>query len=258
MTRQILVAFTAMCMLAMAYGQSPPKIVKFSPDGGGMWEPYTENSKHYVYYRSKDHPERTISGVWSASSHHVPKRTWVISELCYVLEGRVVLTDKLGKDSVFGPGEVFFIPRGTEMSWKSSNDVKLYYWEFEPDAPSRVAANEDSKFFKLDPAGASVGGLKTASSGRSKEAVFYSGSDGSTLGVWETEPTSYDSPARRYAEVMIILKGEVTLSTPDGWSEKFRAGDVALIPKGISYHWTSDAVSKYWLSFDNTNSDNTQ
>jgi uncharacterized cupin superfamily protein len=54
----------------------------------------------------------------------------------------------------------------------------------------------------------------------------------------------------KYAELMIFLKGNVTLTTPDGQTERFKAGDVALVPRGIEYKWSSDLTRKFWVIFD--------
>ena len=49
---------------------------------------------------------------------------------------------------------------------------------------------------------------------------------------------------------MVFLKGTVTLTTPDGQTERFAPGDVALVPKGIEYKWSSDTARKFWVIFD--------
>ncbi len=54
----------------------------------------------------------------------------------------------------------------------------------------------------------------------------------------------------KYAELMIFLKGNVTLTTPDGQAERFKAGDGALVPRGIEYKWGSDLTRKFWVIFD--------
>jgi uncharacterized cupin superfamily protein len=43
----------------------------------------------------------------------------------------------------------------------------------------------------------------------------------------------------------------VTLTTPNGQTERFMAGDVALVPKGIEYKWSSNTTRKFWVIFDN-------
>jgi uncharacterized cupin superfamily protein len=48
----------------------------------------------------------------------------------------------------------------------------------------------------------------------------------------------------------VFLSGNVTLTTRAGQEERFKAGEVALVPKGIDYKWSSDTTRKYWVIFD--------
>jgi uncharacterized cupin superfamily protein len=49
---------------------------------------------------------------------------------------------------------------------------------------------------------------------------------------------------------MVFLKGSVSLVEKNGREQKFEAGEVAFVPKGIEYKWKSDTVRKYWVIFD--------
>jgi uncharacterized cupin superfamily protein len=49
---------------------------------------------------------------------------------------------------------------------------------------------------------------------------------------------------------MVFLDGEVTLSTVDGTSQAFKAGDVAQVPKGVAHKWSSGRLRKCWVIFD--------
>jgi uncharacterized cupin superfamily protein len=94
-------------------------------------------------------------------------------------------------------------------------------------------------------------GVELKGSGRTREHEYYSGADGSSVGVWETAP--YTSPSfhkTTYAELMVFLSGNTTLTTPDGQEERFKAGEAALVPAGIEYKWSSDTVRKFWVIFD--------
>jgi uncharacterized cupin superfamily protein len=74
---------------------------------------------------------------------------------------------------------------------------------------------------------------------------------GSSVGVWETAGfTSSKFGAAHYCELMVFLDGEVTLSTPDGNSQTFKAGDIAPVPKGAPHKWSSGKVRKFWVIFD--------
>ena len=113
-----------------------------------------------------------------------------------------------------------------------------------------VAPQATPTFFRLETDGPAGRGL--SGKGRTKEYEYYTAPEGSSAGVWETPPfTAPNFHLTKYAELMVFVKGNVTLTTPDGQTERFKAGDVALVPKGIEYKWSSDTVRKLWVIFDN-------
>jgi len=172
------------------------------------------------------------------------------TEFIYILEGAVTLADKSGREETFKVGDAVLIPRGTEFQWKKTDNLKEYWVIFDREAPGTPAPQGTPTFFKLDRNGPPGKGL--AGTGRTKEHEYYSGADGSSVGVWETQPhTSPNFHKTKYAELMLFLSGNVTLTTPDGQTEKFKAGEVAFVPKGIEYKWSSDTTRKYWVIFDN-------
>jgi uncharacterized cupin superfamily protein len=87
---------------------------------------------------------------------------------------------------------------------------------------------------------------------RTKYHTYYETADEKqSVGVWETKPhTSADFRETKYAELMVFLKGSVSLIEKNGREQTFEAGEVALVPKGIEYKWKSDTVRKYWVIFD--------
>src|SRR5262249_55526584 len=93
-------------------------------------------------------------------------------------------------------------------------------------------------------------GMTAAPDGKTKGHEYYKGIDNSVVGVWETQPMKTDFFDTRHAELMMFLKGNVTLTTADGQVEHFKAGDVALVPKGIKYKWESETARKYYVIFD--------
>jgi uncharacterized cupin superfamily protein len=125
------------------------------------------------------------------------------------------------------------------------------YWViFDREGPTTPAPKSPPTFFRLEADGPAGKGL--TDSGRTREYEYYAGADGSSVGVWETQPyTAPNFHKTKYAELMVFLKGNVTLTTPTGQMERFKAGEVALVPKGIEYKWSSDTTRKFWVIFDN-------
>ena len=232
--------------------QTGSRILRFEPNGpagAGLKGNDRDSSKIYHYYKSKA-DERVAAGIWSSPDFSGKLHKANNTEFIHILEGAVTLFDKSGREETFKAGDSVVIPRGAEFQWKKTDNLKEYWVIFDREGPSTPAAKGTPTFFKLDRNGPPGKGL--AGTGRTKEHEYYSGADGSSVGVWETQPhTSPNFHKTKYAELMVFLSGNVTLTTPDGQTEKFKAGEVALVPKGIEYKWSSDTTRKFWVIFDN-------
>jgi uncharacterized cupin superfamily protein len=261
-TRQtLLLSLGALSCLASAYAQTPIKVLRFEPDGPGgkgLSEPWgkvsgtgDQRAISYRYYQSPTSKE--AAGVWATQSAHDGIHRATNTEFFYLNAGRVTLQDKSGREETFQAGDAVLFPRGTEFAWKHSENVKEYFvvFDFDP-AGGGTATNEADRptFMKLDPNGPPGKGLPTESMG-GREYKYYSGPTGSSVGVWETDGfESKKFSVAKYSEFMVILSGAVTLSSPDGSSETFKAGDVALVPRGAQSKWSSGKIKKFWVAFD--------
>jgi len=66
------------------------------------------------------------AGLWSAEPHVLYIDSYPWDEVCFILEGAVIL--HLGDDvEAFGPGEAFAIARGTECTWEQPGPVRKVY-----------------------------------------------------------------------------------------------------------------------------------
>ena len=250
MKPQMLAVLAAVMFAAAANAQDQPKIIRLSPNGAGAWEQGQGTTKTFSYYKSKADP-RMAAGVWASNEPGGKPRKATFTEFIHILEGSVVFEDKTGAETTFKAGDSVVIPRGTEFAWKKSNDMKEYWVIFDRQAEGIAPPQGAPMFFKLTADGPAGKGLAANKNGRTKEHEYFAGADGSSVGVWETAPnTSADFHETKYAELMLFLSGNVTLSTPDGQVERFKAGDAALVPKGIRYKWSSDTVRKFWVIFD--------
>jgi uncharacterized protein len=73
------------------------------------------------------------AGVWSAT-----RGCWRInyseSEFCHLLQGRVVLTNLMGRRWEFATGDSFVVPAGFVGSWEVLEDCRKVYAIFEQSA----------------------------------------------------------------------------------------------------------------------------
>lgn len=63
------------------------------------------------------------AGLWSADAHVVEIDSYPCDEVCFILEGTVIL--HVGDDTqTFGPGDAFAIARGTACTWEQPGPVR--------------------------------------------------------------------------------------------------------------------------------------
>ena len=260
--RNTLLALTAGSMMTVIIcAQTPSSIVRYEPNGPGGAGLVGADSKtsarddwkatSYYYYKSTLNP-KVSSGIWETANFHAPLHTTKSTEFIHLLQGTITLADASGKEEVFHAGDNLLIPRGTEVQWKKTENVKEYWalFDFVP-AEEAAAASEGPQptVIRLAPDGPA--GKDLTAHGTTKSYKYLVCADKSFVGVWETEPmTSPDFHSNKYTELMVFLSGKVTLSTPSGQAETFHAGDVALVPRGTQYKWSSDTARKFYAIFD--------
>jgi uncharacterized cupin superfamily protein len=259
MKRACCCSLVAVLSLANLWAQEAPKIVKFQPNGPsgkGLTEPYGTGAGKgliYQYYASKAN-KGVAAGIFESADYIDPMHKSTNSEFIALIKGSFTLQDKSGREETFKAGDTLLIPRGTEFAWKHSENVKEYWVVFDFNPPSGVptaqtASKAAPTFIRFEadgPAGKGLGPIPNA-----REYKYYSGPNGSSAGVWETDQLkSPNFHKAQLSELMVILKGSVTLSAPDGYSEIFNGGDVVLVPRGVDYKWNSGKVRKFWLDFD--------
>ena len=70
-------------------------------------------------------------------------------------------------------------------------------------------------------------------------------------GVWECTPHELKPSAYDVDEFMLVLEGSIIIEHESGQSERFRAGDAFIIPKGTPCTWKQDEyVRKYYAIHD--------
>jgi hypothetical protein len=238
-------AFLLMSVLAGA--DNAPSIIRFSPSGPlGVGLRGDEKSREHVYYTSAQDQD-VQAGVWEAEPYTSGPHQTKYSEFMLLLEGSVTLVGKDGREETFRKGDALLVPRGAEFTWKQTEKVKKYWVIFDR---SEEVAQAAPAVVRLSPDGPVGKGL--SGEGRTQYHTYYQTPDEKqSVGVWETKPhESAEFRMTKYAELMVFLKGNVSLLEKNGSEQKFQAGDVALVPRGIEYKWKSDTVRKYWVIFD--------
>ena len=179
-------------------------------------------------------------------------------EYVRVLEGSVVLTSSQGERQSYETGDAFLVPVGWTGTWEMPTRFRELIiidrkgWEavetmiatlFGADLelstgqtrvlPLLTASLKKAPLDDLPPwpqevvlSGANKHGQKVLHSGNVVAALY--GAEAARLSV--SEPFPYD-------EYVLVLSGEVTLTSEAGQSQTFGAGDSFLVPKGWTGIW---------------------
>ena len=51
-------------------------------------------------------------------------KDWPIDEFMHILEGQVQITDESGASKVYGPGDMFVMPKGFNGTWRQLSPIK--------------------------------------------------------------------------------------------------------------------------------------
>jgi len=84
---------------------------------------------------------------------------------------------------------------------------------------------------------------------REMNHTFFKTADESTLsGVWVCAPCKEEIESYPVHEMMTVVSGSVTVTTPEGQSETFTAGDTFFIPKGTKCTWhITETLRKFYM-----------
>jgi uncharacterized cupin superfamily protein len=93
---------------------APERMVTGSPCHTKTWNHYTDPTGQF------------FAGIWS-SDVGAFRVSCTEEEFCFLLEGRVRLTDSRGASREFGQGSAFVIPAGFEGVWETLEPAKKIY-----------------------------------------------------------------------------------------------------------------------------------
>ncbi len=71
-------------------------------------------------------------GMWDSTAFESQMKPFPCHEFVQLLEGDVVITEGNGTSHAFSAGDAFFIPMGTECSWRTTGYIKKFYSILDP------------------------------------------------------------------------------------------------------------------------------
>lgn len=192
----------------------------------------------------RDDKSGLSAGIWEAEANLGRWMNWPVDEFVMVLEGQVVIVE-VGRESVFGPGDSFIIPKGCRCIWNQCGYFKKFM--VMSSGPHLAAGSGVPQVIAIDPhvalapfAPPSASLLLSPVPTQHAHDYFEDATGQFTIGVWDT--TGYtrkliDFPRH---ELMHLLEGSVTFTDDKGSTRTFNAGDTFFVPLGTPNAWTSE------------------
>jgi uncharacterized cupin superfamily protein len=183
-------------------------------------------------------------GVWEAEANLGRWMEWPVHEFMIILAGEVV-TVEADRETVIGPGESFFIPKGRRCIWNQAGYVKKIMVMF--DGPPGPSADSVKPIVKIDPNVAlgpssppSADILDSPVPTQNAHEYFADATGQFTLGVWETTGYHRKLIASPRHELMHLLEGVVSFSDDQGRTQSFKPGETFFVPQGAPNSWKSE------------------
>lgn len=92
----------------------------------------------YNYF--SNYTGQLTAGVWECTPYTSQIDSYPVDEFCFILSGKVVITDADGRAETFKSGECFVIPKGLKCTWHMPETVRKFYVIFEDKGGAQQAA----------------------------------------------------------------------------------------------------------------------
>ncbi|HRA53750.1 MAG TPA: cupin domain-containing protein [Thermoflexales bacterium] len=164
-----------------------------------------------------------------------------------LVKGRLTLAGA-GEDAGLIAGQVAVrVNAGVALSWEADDACEIVVISHLAIAGEDALSRVDLRS-AMSPSVSPQASVLLSEAPQCRNAVLRDAS-GLTYGLWEATPYARRGVVMAFSEVMYLLEGSVTLSTPDGRAFTFAAGDVLLAPEGAELAWESPkTVQKFYLS----------
>jgi uncharacterized cupin superfamily protein len=233
-----------------------PAVIRF--DATAALEPFPDFPESEISSGARDHrghlwvDDTTYglsAGVWETEANLGRWMQWPVHEFMIILDGEVVMFEPDG-ETVIGPGESFFIPKGRRCVWNQSGYAKKFMLIF--DDTSGLPVDGSSPILKVDP-GVLLQPIESQRDDTPRSAVplqrhhqyFEDGTGQLSVGVGETMERRRDFNRSECHELVHVLRGDVIVGDEDGGIRTFTEGDTFLVPLGASGSWESEGTSRF-------------
>ncbi len=239
------------------------KLNPYAPGGEGLetWDPIPPEgliSGAPVQRGVMVHDSNGLQvGTWDCTAMTTKMEPYSVHEFMLLLEGDVTIVDEAGNEETIYAGQPFFLPKGFTCSWRQPGYIRKFFLIL--DQADGAAESDPAKLAvaRPEPYGPPEGlreiALNAADFSTPKpvqrQHLVYESADGKIqAGTWDA--TAYERPITpsKRSEIMCILEGSVTMTSPHG-EQTFHAGDSFFLPLGAPNGWRSEGyVRKFFCA----------
>ena len=214
---------------------------KIDPSTLASGEPVQRGHDYFL-----DDTGQLRAGVWDCTPMTDRLAPCAVNEFMHVLEGSVTIVDAAGREETMRAGESFLMPKGMPCYWKQTEYLRKCFFIFD-DASGETAADPSSlRVVRLDP-GCELPPFELPDLSRYTSEIptqhlyeAYRDPTGQMqVGIWTSTPFTIRPRPYECNELMHMLEGTVTINSGEGTSHTFTADDTFLVPKGMTYQWSS-------------------
>jgi len=214
---------------------SPPSVIRF--DAAAPLEAFPDFPETEISSGARDNrghlwlddPTAGLeAGVWESEPNLGRWMAWPVHEFMIIVEGEVVMIEE-SRETVVGPGESFFIPKGRRCVWNQSSYAKKFFMIF--DDKSAVTANGSSPILKLDP-------------DRGAHRCFEDASSQLTIDLRELTDVRCEHTSSASCQLTYVLEGRLDVTDDSRRSQVFAAGDTFFVPFGTGTSWRSEEPAR--------------
>lgn len=166
------------------------------------------------------------------------------TSLLMLRDGHLTLKDDSGTTMRLGKGDVTVLPAGHYSYHAEAADCIILM--LRRDNPA-VAFSMVDLNHAMSSGGAPNAALLTTPAPQTSRYEFHD--EGAvSWGIWRATPYARRHLTYAFSEVMMLRKGEVIFTDPDGQSIRFGAGDIFIVRSGAVVSWDNPSeLEKFWL-----------
>lgn len=196
-------------------------------------------------------------GTWDCTAMTTKMAPYPVHEFMLLLDGDLTIIDEAGQEETIFAGQPFFLPKGFTCTWRQPGYLRKFFLILDCDDYALESDPSRLHVARPEPYGPPDGLTKielnaadfSTETPVQRQHLVYESADGKVqVGTWDA--TAYERPITpsKRNEIMCILEGSVTMTSPQG-EQTFHAGDSFFLPLGAPNGWRSEGyVRKFFCA----------